>query len=392
MKQDDIEKILQQYGADRRQQQQLSDTLHRMARRQRRGVLALCTVVLLVATVWTLRQQATPQRLDGAPIAHRESPTDPLFDNTTPKPQTTTPTGGPESTPTAAPANNQQRRAVLQPESHTHCELAVAETPIADPDGHSGSGDNAEPEVAPYLEAPTPEIPVPESPIHVVNPYESEGLLLADNAVYPLSDTPDRRIRLAASVGASVFPNAGGAAVVGIEQNGLLDDGASFRRVMPSTTFSAHVGVNYSIPLGGRHGLDVGVGVSGYTYLEDMTEFTITNQHGDDGIDPIVSPVGEPRTSTTFKLYASVPFAFHFKTRGKVPGWNLSITPSHILTTSRALTVMAPNVPVINPWRLSAGIGVALPHGFVRRVSLAVNLLPFYTSSSIHEIGIEIGF
>jgi hypothetical protein len=50
------------------------------------------------------------------------------------------------------------------------------------------------------------------------------------------------------------------------------------------------------------------------------------------------------------------------------------------------------NKSVLNPWRLTMGLGLALPRGFIRRLSLTANLLSLYTSSSLHEIGIEIGF
>ena len=56
-----IEQMLQQYGIDRRQQQNAADSVHYMARRQRRTVAALASVaVILLAAAWLFRSTPDP--------------------------------------------------------------------------------------------------------------------------------------------------------------------------------------------------------------------------------------------------------------------------------------------------------------------------------------------
>ena len=50
---------------------------------------------------------------------------------------------------------------------------------------------------------------------------------------------------------------------------------------------------------------------------------------------------------------------------------------------------------LLNPWKLSIGLGIALPKSPVRSIGLSANLLPSFTDGpykKIHEIGLVIGF
>jgi hypothetical protein len=159
----------------------------------------------------------------------------------------------------------------------------------------------------------------------------------------------------------------------------------------PSSTLAANVGVNYAIPLGERQGLELGIGLSGYSHQTEVTTYNIGTVDGIDGNDnTTILPVDKPEIYSIFSLYASLPLTFNIKPKGSNIGWNMSITPSHSLVNSLTYGTLMGNR--LNPWRLTMGLGVALPRGMVRRLSLTANLLSLYTSSSLHEIGIEIGF
>jgi hypothetical protein len=90
-----------------------------------------------------------------------------------------------------------------------------------------------------------------------------------------------------------------------------------------------------------------------------------------------------------FTLYASVPLTFNLYLSGRnKAGWMLSLTPAHTVTP------VAEKI-YLNPWKLTASIGLSLPDDFCRSISLTFGLLPTFTSGpfqNMHEIGLSIGF
>lgn len=381
MKQDDIEKILQQYGTDRRQQQQLSDSLHGMARRQKQRVLWVCTVVLVAASVWTLHRLAPLQQAEEIVVAQQETLKQPQTHNQTPaQPNTRNLSHENTKRPTATPTTPLPLTESPQQENTTSSEFAAPEPSVI---ATEWSSENTE---TPQTDNPTPKEPT--SP--VINPYDNPTLLLADNTDINPSDDESRRLRFKASVGASTFSKIG----TGLGHSDYLspNNNEPYIQVKPNATLAANIGVSYAIPMGRQHGLELGVGLSGYSHQSEATRYSTESVSSIDGTITILQ-ASDPDPFYMFSLYANLPLTFNFKSKSmKDVGWNLSITPSHSLVSSKPMGTLATNRPILNPWRLTMGVGLTFPRGLFRRVNLTANLLSLYTSSSYHEIGIEIGF
>ncbi|MBO4306947.1 MAG: hypothetical protein J5848_01380 [Bacteroidales bacterium] len=386
MKQDDIEKILQQYGADRRQQQQVSDSLHSMARRQKQRVLLACTVVLVAASVWTLHQLTPLQQSEQIIVAQKDIHTQPQpqdqtsiqqitrdisYHNT--KRYTTTPS-------TSLPLTESTQEGGITP-----YEIAAQEPSVIETEWQSEN-----------TEINRTDEPASKEPTYpVINQNDNPSILFADNTVSTPSEDESRHLRFTASVGASTFSRIGtGYTNITNSSDGLLpvNDEASYTQVTPNATFAANIGVSYSIPMGGKQGLELGVGLSGYSHQSEVTTYNTESANTINGTTTVILE-SAPAPFYLFSLYANLPLTFNFKSKDmKDIGWSLSVTPSHSLVSSRPPGALATNRPLLNPWRLTMGIGLTFPHGLFRSVSLTANLLSLYTSSSYHEIGIEIGF
>lgn len=382
MKQDDIEKILQQYGTDRRQQQQLSDSLHGMARRQKQRVLWVCTVVLVAASVWTLHRLAPLQQAEEIVVAQQETLKQPNTHNQTPaQPNTRDFFHDNTKRPTATPITPLPLTESPQQENTTSSEFASPEPSVIATEWPS---ENTE---TPQTDNPTSRKPT--SP--VFNPFDSPTILLTDNTVITPSEDEIRHLRFKASVGASTFSRIG----IGNADDPSLSNSNNnepYIQVTPNATLAANIGVSYSIPMGKQHGLELGVGLSGYSHQSEATRYSTESVSSIDGTTTILQ-ASDPDPFYMFSLYANLPLTFNFKSkRMKDVGWNLSITPSHSLVSSRPMGTLATNRPILNPWRITMGVGLTFPRGLFRRVKLTANLLSLYTSSSYHEIGIEIGF
>lgn len=382
MKQDDIEKILQQYGTDRRQQQQLSDSLHRMARRQKQRDLWACSVVLVAASVWTLHRLAPLQQAEKIVVAQQEILTQPKSHNHTPTQQNiydlsrsnTQRSTTKALTPLPLTKSPQQENNIFSEFEDPEPSAITTECPSK----------NTE---TPQTDNPTPP-KEPTSP--VINPYDSPTLLLADNTVNAPSEDESRHLRFKASVGASTFSRIGTSSSLPTLSNS--DNNEPYIQVTPNATLAANIGVSYSIPMGRQQGLELGVGLSGYSHQSEATRYSTESVSSIDGTITIVQ-ASDPDPFYMFSLYANLPLTFNFKSKSmKDVGWNLSITPSHSLVSSRPMGTLATNRPILNPWRLTMGVGLTFPRGLFRRVNLTANLLSLYTSSSYHEIGVEIGF
>lgn len=388
MKQDDIEKILQQYGANQRQQQQVADNLHKLARQQKRRALMVCSVVLLATTTWSVLHFATPQQAEDIIVAQQHTPsakptpsreTMPSWEIT---PQSTQPTShhktkhSSSSTPTLSKPQIQQEYNETPTNTDSPTLASTLQSLETDPLQTNTSN--------------TFETPLPDA-----HSFDSQEPLLAENTASHPSTTHVRRFHFTASVAALALPrigNANGYIFEDIAQLNSISGPSNFYfTTSPSSALAANVGVNYSIPLGKQQDLEVGVGLSGYSHQAEFTTYNIGATDNIDGIEITeLYPDGEPERHITFSLYASLPFTFNFRPLGKDIGWNLSLTPSHSIVTSSA--IRNSRGPILNPWRLTMGVGIALPRGFIRRLSITANLLSLYTLGSLHEIGIEIGF
>ena len=384
MRQDNLEDILQQYGADRRQQKQAADNLHGLARRQKRRALTVCTIVLLATTVWSVYKFALPQQTPNVIIARQEIPSVPH-------------TPSQEQTQQSIPTTTQHKT------KHTSSSTLPIPEPTV-PQEYDTPYENTEPPAIAItqqaldtdtLNTNTPntlEPPLPDvQSIHIQEP------LLADNTVIQPSDNEGKRFHFTASIGASALPRIGvvdaGNNEYALQHNAISGPSDSYISVSPSSTLAANVGVNYAIPWGERQGLEIGIGLSGYSHQTEATTYNIVTVDEIDGTgNTTIYPAGKPEIHSTFSLYASLPLTFNFRSKGKDRGWNLSLTPSHSIATSHLLGNHTGSKSVLNPWRLTMGLGLTLPRGFIRRLSLTANLLSLYTSSSLHEIGIEIGF
>ena len=382
MRQDNLEDILQQYGADRRQQQQAADNLHGLARQQKRRALMVCTAILLATTVWAVYLFALPQHTSNVIIARQEVPSVPQ-------------TPSQEQTQQSIPTTTQHKT------KHTSSSTLPIPEPTV-PQEYDIPYENTEPPAIAItqqaLDTDTLHTKTPntiEPPLPDVQPIYIQEPLLADNPVILPSDNEGKRFHFTASIGASALPRIGADDVNTIENtlHSISGTTNSYTSMSPSSTLAANVGVNYAIPLGERQGLELGIGLSGYSHQAEVTTYNIGIVDGIDGTDnTTIYPAGKPEIHSTFSLYASLPLTFNFRPKGKDIGWNLSLTPSHSIATSNMLGNHTRNKSVLNPWRLTMGLGLALPRGFIRRLSLTANLLSLYTSSSLHEIGIEIGF
>ncbi len=382
MRQDNLEDILQQYGADRRQQQQAADNLHGLARQQKRRALMVCTTILLATTVWAVYQFALPQQTSNVIIARQEVPSVPQ-------------TPSQEQTQQSIPTTTQHKT------KHTSSSTLPIPEPTV-PQEYDIPYENTEPPAIAItqqaLDTDTLHTKTPntiEPPLPDVQPIYIQEPLLADNPVILPSDNEGKRFHFTASIGASALPRIGADDVNTIENtlHSISGTTNSYTSMSPSSTLAANVGVNYAIPLGKRQGLELGIGLSGYSHQAEVTTYNIGIVDGIDGTDnTTIYPAGKPEIHSTFSLYACLPLTFNFRPKGKDIGWNLSLTPSHSIATSSMLGNHTRNKSVLNPWRLTMGLGLALPRGFIRRLSLTANLLSLYTSSSLHEIGIEIGF
>ena len=383
MKQDDIEKILQQYGNDRRQQQQLSDCLHGMARRQKQRVLWACSVVLVAASVWTLHRLAPLQQAEEIVVAKHDIHTQPQTHNQTSTQQniydlsrsnTQHPTTNPLTAPPLTESPQQENNIFSEFEVPEPSEIAT-ECPSK----------NTE---TPQTDNPTPP-KEPSSP--VFNPFDNPTILLADNTVITPSEDEIRHLRFKASVGASTFSRIG---IDNADNPSLsnFNNNEPYIQVTPNATLAANIGVSYFIPMGRQQGLELGVGLSGYSHQSEATRYRTESVSSIDGTITIIQ-ASDSDPFYMFSLYASLPLTFNFKSKSmKDIGWNLSITPSHSLVSSRPVGTLATDRPILNPWRLTMGVGLTFPRGLFRCVNLTANLLSLYTSSSYHEIGIEIGF
>ena len=384
MTQNDIEQLLEQYGSDQRQQRHAAEHVRHLARRQARRRTALACVAVMVAIVGvvTHRWQQLPETT-GVLVAEQPTATVP---HTTTMPPTITP----NTTPDAVPATT--LRTVEAHPTTPSSDLSEYSEP-AEPAVFSEPSEFSESPKNP--ESPTPSLP----PLLPLSSYYNQ-----DNPTHSPMEVPSRsRLHITASVGASTLSGTSFGMNNNLSLAGINDEPTTnFCSITPTNAFSANVGVAYTVASYSRSHLDVGVTLSGYSqqgnlhihdeqqlYVEAMLSDGFASS-GENNIVIVPNNTDEYYTFNTLSLYAGVPLSLNLHPRGyNKTGWQLSLTPAYNLATTRHIGSLSATTP--NPWKLTVGIGIALPNSVIRRISLTANLLPLYPSQSLHEYGLEIG-
>ena len=379
----DIEQLLQQYGADRRQQQAATTRVRKLARRQRGIAATMASVVLLVlAATWLFR--TTPDTATSSPVtASVATP------NTIPQPETITPQLSPihkaRTEETLSPYQAKQsenQRMVCDVNSQLPTLNSLPIVAQAEPLSIDETKE---------FQLPNPESNISSHPITDTRSLsESNENLIAlprqrkdneDNSQLPTPKT----FRLIAEVGATM---AGTVASGNHAGNNRLQAG---------------VALNMALASGRRYSLSAGVGLGG-NMRTDATEMIIAKEEGyfysPDMIDgsgtfssnsniDFSESIHYPYYDPLFSLYATLPLTLDLFPRGRShTGMQLSLTPAHSIALSR-------HNSLFNPWKLNLGIAIALPDNPIRSIGLSANLLPSFTDGpykSIHEIGMVIGF
>ena len=384
MKQDDIEKILQQYGEDKRQQQQIADNLHRMAQRQSRrriGIVGVAVMMLCVTlTIHNLSQQQGSEPIMAA----------------------TQKVSTPKTEAIPYPTN----------------EIPFSETPQhSKPRGkekiHLPANDNTLTESNLTDNTPISETTEPQSDIAAAMPMKNEN---TDTVILPpttelINTTPlpnaiasattlnndnTNRISFISSINASAVSSGSIGYAEGTMTNEIISNaGETFSSINPDFTLSANFGASFAIASTSGSRLDVGVSFSGHLLQGTISDYTVgVTDNGYTNNDEIQYFLSNKEHSYSyFDLFANLPITLNFFPLGKdKTGWSLNITPAHSIVRTHTLGASSAAAFVVNPWRLNVGIGIVLPRKVIRRVALTANLLPLYTSRSIHEVGFEIGF
>lgn len=399
MKQDDIEKILQQYGEDKRQQQQAADNLHRLAQRQsRRRIGIACVAVLLLCATLTLRLLSPQNSIEPTTASTHKIPvqkSDPTFYPST------------DNTPSEASSPTLRKPQVVKTRTDISS-LPTTNDMVAD---SRLPNDNRQADVAPYpnestsipvIDTPTPpannenhstERPNPLSELYAEQINTAPAPNNNNTTFLPEGNT--HRISFISSINASTVANGSIGYAEGIGTNELsLASGESFSSIDPNFSLSANIGASYAVASNRSCRLDIGLSLSGRAQQGTVNDYLVGSEHSVGSSDNLLSiqPNGH-RSYTSFDLFANIPITLNFFPLGKDrTGWSLNVTPAHSIVRSHTLGASSAAAFVVNPWKLNVGLGIVLPHKVIRRVALTANLLPLYTSHSIHEIGLEIGF
>lgn len=362
----DIEQLLQQYGNDRREQQTAADSVRYMARRQRRTVAALASVaVILLAATWLLR-----------------------------------------STPDTA--------TTLSANMHT---ASVSQTPAIEenPNYNIQTTTYQPTDTEPSTQRP-PYIVASLSPLHGTAQAESLALQAEPDILAEEKDDipPCIVAPLSKEEGDAVFSSAYAQAeeyepTRQLEKHSRLrvmaELGAAMANAATSGNSRLQAGLGASLALAGskHYSLSLGVGISGNMRTDapnmmhlnyDGNYMSGTNGIVTDNVSSDAEPYPEyyilhPGLNPLFNLYATLPLTFDLYPRGRShTGLQFTLTPARNVAASSSKSLL-------NPWKLSIGLGIALPKNPVRSIGLSANLLPSFTDGpykNIHEIGLVIGF
>lgn len=382
MKQDDIEKILQLYGEDKRQQQQIADNLHRMAQRQSRRRIGIAGVaVLLLCVTLTIRNLSQQQGSEPVMAATQKV--------STPKTEVLPyPTN--EFPHSETPHHSKPRgKEIFHLPANDN---TLAESNLTD---NTPLFDTAEPHSDIAAAMPTKSGNTDTLP-HTTELINTVPLPNAIASVTTLNNDNTNRISLISSINASAVSSGSIGYAEGIMTNEILSNaGGSFSSINPDFSLSANFGASYAIASTRSSRLDVGVSFSGHLQQGTISDYTVgvtDNGYTNDGeIQFFLS--NKEHSYSSFDLFANIPITLNFFPLGKErTGWSLNITPAHSIVRTHTQGASAASPFVVNPWKLNVGLGIVLPRKVIRRVGVTANLLPLYKSRSIYEIGLEIGF
>lgn len=384
MKQDDIEKILQQYGEDKRQQQQIADNLHRMAQRQSRRRIGIVGVAVLLLCV-TLTIRNLPQQQGSEPIMAATQKVSTQETDVLPYPTNEIPHS--ETPQHSKPRGKEKIH--LPANDNTLAESNLTDnTPLFDTAELQSNIAAAMPTNS--VNADTATLP------HTSELINTLPLPNAIASVTTLNNDNTNRISFISSINASAVSSGSIGYSEGIMTNEIISDiGETFSSINPDFTLSANFGASYAIASTRSSSLDVGVSFSGHLQQGTISDYTVgvtdNGYTNNDEIQYFLS--NKEHTYSSFDLFANIPITLNFFPLGKdKTGWSLNITPAHSIVRTHTQGASSANPFVVNPWKLNVGLGIVLPRKVIRRVALTANLLPLYTSRSIHEVGFEIGF
>lgn len=367
----DLEEILQQYGNDRRQQQYAAEHLRRLARRQRRVLATVaCIAVIVVASVWTAIHPSK-QPSDESVIVAKEMPVSVKVSDTT--------------------------LAIQDPPVEAERHVDIVEKPVI--------AQNEEPVIAQNNESEAPidspdtmmqvdEQTIPTPPLLVQLPPSDLDIQEWDAGTLP--SKTGSRIDFTASVGASAMSSLS-LGYAGGSNASDFNEATPLAAFIPHNSFSASVGMNYTVVKQERFTSNIGVVVSGHVQHGDMVNYDENGMsfHGIDGNttpSQMTDVAGETMSYNIFSLYAGIPLAIEMQPNGNdATGWSLSLTLAHSLFPPDIFGGRTYGGFVPNPWKLTLGVGMLFPHSFPNSININVNLLSVSKSSSIYEIGIEIG-
>ena len=368
----DIEQLLAQYGEDRRHQMEAARQVRGLARRRRRNGLTAAMMVTLVGVgLAALRMLPT----DAASI---DSISGPLTASTSPRqyapsPATPTATRKPAAPPTAVPHRHSPAAPTLPTASPTAEDTPSYEfsaplpadewPPSSAPRGLESQPSDAAESIAPQVEALPPGLPSLEGPGVCRTPESTQWA----------------RLRLTAQVGATASTS-----------------------YYERSYLNAGVGLNVALAAASNYEVGIGVGMDGYLHMESSfpadNDFTHHNSIDDfgytqsDELEPVESLLWN---YPTFALYATLPLTVDLYPGGRErAGLSLSLTPGRAVTPVTNQVGMV-TLHGINPWKLTLGVGMTLPKGWLRRVGLTANLLPSYVAGPLekmHEVGLTLGF
>lgn len=368
----DIEQLLQQYGADRRQQQTAADSVLYMARRQRRTVAGLASIVIVaLAAAWLFRSTPDTATTLSATMRTPSVPQAPAIKKT-PNDNLQTTTYQPTDT---------------KPSTHKTHHITAALTPLHGTAQAESLALLPEPET---MEKEKNDIP----PCIVVPLSKGDGDAVCSSSYTQTEEYEltrqlenDSKLRVMAEVGAAMANTA----TLATPGNSRLQAG---------------VGASLALADSKRYNLSLGVGISGDMRTDapnmmhqkyDGNNIIGPNGIGVDNFSSDAEPVKpdpeyyilHPGLNPLFNLYATLPLTLDLYPRGRShTGLQFTLTPARSVAASSSKSLL-------NPWKLSIGLGIALPQSPVRSIGLSANLLPSFTDGpykKIHEIGLVIGF
>lgn len=362
----DIEQLLQQYGADRRQQQTAADSIRLMARRQRRTVAALASVaVILLAATWLLRSTPDTATTLSATMHTASVPQTPAI----------------EETPNHNLQTTTQQPTDTEPSTQRPPYIVASLSPLHGTAQAESLALQAEPDI---LAEEKDDIP----PCIVAPLSKEEGDAVFSSAYAQAEEyEPTRQLEKHSRLRV------------------MAELGAAMANAATSGNSRLQAGLGASLALAGskHYSLSLGVGISGNMRTDapnmmhldyDGNYMSGTNGIVTDNVSSDAEPYPEyyilhPGLNPLFNLYATLPLTFDLYPRGRShTGLQFTLTPARNVAASSSKSLL-------NPWKLSIRLGIALPKSPVRSIGLSANLLPSFTYGpykNIHEIGLVIGF